>query len=407
MPVIERNPPEVTRMNICNPIDVYLSGGDKCRNAAYIWSATDALRLRNEFRILGDFLGTLPKHPAQNTFLTMPLVLNYEELHLGVTRGFLRVLRDDSKLDYVVPTADDVRRYYEQREKDREKFADEAIANQEQQRKKRMENGFDTKQKVKKKMKKLEQQNKISLDNPNEERLIGRKRKRPETEIHTTENERVDDEPPAKIARTDGFFGRVVGKVWNVLSNLFPRLTKKEVDVKEKVDGVVIEKVSSDDEEEEKEPSSEDIEKHAAVVLERRREQAKQAAVLETPCEAFERSNSEKVISEVVPKDVSPERVIARQIVFADLYDKGYTMSCGAKFGADYLAYAGDSQLFHASLAVIVMNSSETVSMHDVIALGRLGDSTKKRISLAYVHGDPKGEYEVRYVGVQWEETLP
>lgn len=102
------------------------------------------------------------------------------------------------------------------------------------------------------------------------------------------------------------------------------------------------------------------------------------------------------------PKGVSPERVHSRCAVFADLHDKGYYLSCGAKFGADFLAYAGDPQLFHAALAVVVVEANELISPLDVIALGRLGDSTKKRTILSFLDGA-----NVKYVGVQWEETLP
>jgi len=82
-------------------------------------------------------------------------------------------------------------------------------------------------------------------------------------------------------------------------------------------------------------------------------------------------------------------------------------MSCGAKFGADFLAYAGDPQLFHAALAIVVRDADDEVSPHDIVALGRLGDSTKKRTVLAYVETLPTGKEVVDYLGLQWEETLP
>ena len=102
---------------------------------------------------------------------------------------------------------------------------------------------------------------------------------------------------------------------------------------------------------------------------------------------------------------MTAERRKRRRRVFDHLRDKGYVMSCGAKFGADFLAYAGDPQLFHADLAVVVVDGHEAIGARDIVALGRLGDSTRKRTVLAWIDDSKKNL--VHYVGVQWEETLP
>lgn len=105
-------------------------------------------------------------------------------------------------------------------------------------------------------------------------------------------------------------------------------------------------------------------------------------------------------------------RARARQAVFDDLHQKGYSMSCGAKFGADFLAYAANPQLVHAALSVVVVESDTAVSARDVVALGRLGDSTRKRTVLAAPRWRADGKegdvcQHVEYIGIQWEETLP
>ena len=43
-----------------------------------------------------------------------------------------------------------------------------------------------------------------------------------------------------------------------------------------------------------------------------------------------------------------------RRAVFFDMHARGLTMTPGAKFGADYLAYPGDPMAYHASFAVRV-----------------------------------------------------
>ena len=41
-----------------------------------------------------------------------------------------------------------------------------------------------------------------------------------------------------------------------------------------------------------------------------------------------------------------------RYRVFLDLHTRGYTMTSGAKFGGDFLAYPGDPLLYHAQFTV-------------------------------------------------------
>lgn len=121
------------------------------------------------------------------------------------------------------------------------------------------------------------------------------------------------------------------------------------------------------------------------------------------PDEKVEDSDVKPFVGLPLPRDISLDRLALRQAVFSDLHDKGYFLSCGAKFGADFLAYPGSPQIFHGSLAVIAVMADEVVGARDVVSLGRLGDSTKKRTILAFLGNSST----VQYVGIQWEETLP
>lgn len=125
------------------------------------------------------------------------------------------------------------------------------------------------------------------------------------------------------------------------------------------------------------------------------RRQARNSALVTTATAARDDERFDPVVIELELKS-------EKMTVFEDLHQKGYYISCGGKFGTDFLAYAGSPQLFHAAFAVVVSHKDEPFSAREIVALGRLGDATRKRTLLAYV--TPSG---VRYVGIQWEETLP
>lgn len=354
------------RPGASEPVTVYLTAGSAAHRtgAAYIWDANEAGRLREEYRIIGDLVGTLPKHTAQNQYLSVPLVLSYVELHFGLQRGFLRMVRDD-RSDYCVPNATDVNAFYAYRTHAEEVHADTSLAHQAKQREKRQT----------------------------------RKRARPEN----------DDQqyPPSKIPRVateddTSILARFARVIRSTAHRLFPRLVHAPPPPP---DDAALEAAAA----RERALAAEVAENEARSAAEnsRRRQQAKMSTLVVTPTVGMDRVANARQAFKVCPKGISEARLNAQLLVFSDLYDKGYAMSCGAKFGADFLAYAGDPLLVHASLAVIVMDEHEPISMLDVVALGRLGDSTKKRTVLAFVHHKPKQAHEVRYVGVQWEETLP
>lgn len=94
-----------------------------------------------------------------------------------------------------------------------------------------------------------------------------------------------------------------------------------------------------------------------------------------------------------------------RFLVFRDLWRRGFYLTSGHKFGADFLAYAHDPCLFHAGLCVIVLNKNDILRPRDIISAGRLGVATKKRATLACVEDIEQGI--VSYRGIAWCEALP
>ncbi|KAJ8922973.1 hypothetical protein NQ315_001519 [Exocentrus adspersus] len=83
--------------------------------------------------------------------------------------------------------------------------------------------------------------------------------------------------------------------------------------------------------------------------------------------------------------------------VYRDLWEKGYYVTQGDKFGGDFLVYFGDPVCHHAVFIVRCVQAEETVTPTEVVAFGRLGTSVRKRAVLASLV-----EEKVAYVTINW-----
>ena len=89
--------------------------------------------------------------------------------------------------------------------------------------------------------------------------------------------------------------------------------------------------------------------------------------------------------------------------IFRDLWQRGLIITCGIKFGATYLTYAGEISVVHASSSVIALEKSEFIYPQDLVSFGRVGTSTKKRCLLAFI----KSNFCINYIGLKWNSDLP
>ncbi|KAF5365624.1 hypothetical protein D9758_003283 [Tetrapyrgos nigripes] len=86
--------------------------------------------------------------------------------------------------------------------------------------------------------------------------------------------------------------------------------------------------------------------------------------------------------------------------VFRDLWEQGYFMGGGIRFGGDYLIYPGDPLRYHSHFAATVIDSptSELRPM-EIVAHGRLGTATKKTHLFCGWDDEKK---EASYLSVEW-----
>mmetsp|Transcript_15697 Transcript_15697/g.39469 ORF Transcript_15697/g.39469 Transcript_15697/m.39469 type:complete len:261 (-) Transcript_15697:774-1556(-) len=90
-------------------------------------------------------------------------------------------------------------------------------------------------------------------------------------------------------------------------------------------------------------------------------------------------------------------------LIFRDLWQRGFILTCGIKFGSTYTAYAGNISFFHSCTSVFSLNYFNNIFSIDLISFGRVGTSTKKRTIFAFL----SKKLFVSYFGIKWLRDLP
>lgn len=394
------------------PIPVYrlVQGSGIPVNA--IWDPESAMQLRRLHALTGDLSGTMPKHPSQNQHLTIPLLLSEEEITYGVSNGTVSVFAETPS-SYAPPDETAVQAFYEERDAYVESHVEESVQHQRDERAKRREDTLPiSRKRTLREMEAGQKHDQNPFLNTSSESAACPK--------HGDENR----SPPVKKQRA-GFLNAFTSSLRHLLYTLTgtlcfpppnpevpPRVGEGLVD-RTDCDLVLAEKNTTPTTNSNPSTEVEDpllVENARREVLETKmRKQASTTVLIEAATAARDDENAKYLEVNPAPAGMLSPRARARQAVFNDLRKRGYSMTCGAKFGADFLAYATDPLLVHASLAVVVIDGDEDISTHDVIALGRLGDATRKRTVLAWSDDPSEGldVSHVNYVGIQWEETLP
>ncbi|XP_034942642.1 tRNA-splicing endonuclease subunit Sen34 [Chelonus insularis] len=81
----------------------------------------------------------------------------------------------------------------------------------------------------------------------------------------------------------------------------------------------------------------------------------------------------------------SPEENI-RYTVFKDLWERGFYVTYGDKFGGDFLAYPGDPIMFHSQYVITCKNGDDDLPILDLIGQCRVACSVRKTQVYAYIN---------------------
>ena len=90
--------------------------------------------------------------------------------------------------------------------------------------------------------------------------------------------------------------------------------------------------------------------------------------------------------------------------VLKSLWQKGFTLSCGIKFGCSFLAYAGNITDVHSYLSILLVPMHySNISPKLVVSFGRIGTITKK----FNIFANLDKFCCVKYTALRWHNNLP
>jgi len=105
-----------------------------------------------------------------------------------------------------------------------------------------------------------------------------------------------------------------------------------------------------------------------------------------------------KLVGEEIENEVLTSKQTTKDIVFNDLWERGYYLTSGEKFGGDFLVYPGDPLKFHSHYIAVCVDGDKPLTPQYLISKGRLGTNVKKIVLLCSVN--PEGT--VSYQQLQW-----
>lgn len=293
-------------------IDLVLSEGN-----VFVWSADDWLRLRKDYRIIGELAGCLPKLPRQDILAGLPMLLAPEEVALLLEKNFARLVRYSCLQK---PPTDSLKETFM-------KYRNTLFVQQEaclrEERKKQV----------------MVMMDKI---------VEGKKRK-----MLGVETSKKKVRKPLE-------------------GNLQEALKSIEVDRKELLE-----------EEMAKIPKLDESD-----------------ALIQTPTAyPWSRQNDVEVVEWKYPTNIQQQ---LRYKTFKDLWERGYYVTNGEKFGGDFLVYPGDPIMFHSQFIIQCKQKEEEMSITELIAQCRIGCHVRKTQVYAILcdHTD-----HVKYQSFQWAEN--
>jgi hypothetical protein len=424
------------RVSDLRPVQVVASG----HGAYFVWSITDAERLRCDFRIVGEWVGSAPNHVGQNQFLALPLALSAVEVALGLSEGFM-ILEWAPWTSYMAPSAELRDLFEKERETCRQEqlAADARLAEQ-----RRLQFMAEEEWRIARHRQRARHLSRkrhhgegegaepgllnVRTGNPEPLRLSQPSLSGPEVE----QNPQFlsDHQPSRKRARlwlgswplqaASRCLSSSAFHHW--FDTLHQRLDNAQAFWQRSMRALGA--FFSRDQQRHK------ISEHT-VDTEQQKLTGRQSTVgsvstqtteaarvrpyrirIHTGRAPYEKLETKSPVSTMVDgerfkKDSFWMEVMRsdRFLIFRDLWRRGFYLTTGHKFGADFLAYAHDPCLFHAGLCVTVMSKDDLFRPRDIISAGRLGVATKKRATLACVENVEQGL--VSYRGIAWCESLP
>jgi len=306
---------------------------------AYVWDVDDIATLRSHHHICGVLTGTLPHLSQQNVFLGVPLLLIPEEVVLLVDKG-LAILVDDQNAHHD-PSATELEKWNSERLrgiKEQSALAEEHEAREA-----------------------------LNPDRAMSEKAILKRKERGERKGRGKANHRDNNESLSTPSATESDADYIDA----ILASLRRELPRAGVARNSATPYTVhVPGASSAFE-------WYALSDHSFTTL----AAARDAGIWDYPETPLQR---------------------ARCAVFRDLWEQGYFIGGGIKFGGEYLVYPGDPLRYHSHFVASVIESpAAPLRPMEIVAHGRLGTATKKAHLLCEWDEDNKA---VTYYSVEWRD---
>lgn len=287
------------------------------RNNVFIWSAEDWLKLRRDYRIIGELIGCLPKKPRQDILSGLPLLLQPEEVTLLLEKSFARLVQYPCLQK---PPSDSLKEIF----------------------------------------------------------------KRYRNQLYIEQEECLRKERKKQVI---GMMDKIIeGKKRKILGiETRKKKAKKPLDpkVQEALDNIEINRQELLEEEMAKLPKLD-----------------KNEALIQTHT-VYPWSHKDD-IEMIEWKYPSSDEEKLRYETYKDLWEKGYYVTNGEKFGGDFLVYPGDPIMFHSQFIIQCKDRNEEIPITELAGQCRIACHVRKTRVYAFFS---ENESSIMYQSFQWAES--
>ncbi|KAG9288520.1 hypothetical protein G9A89_015726 [Geosiphon pyriformis] len=333
------------KSQISPPFKVHIS-----HKKAFVWDSDVIHELRSKYRIVGSLIGTLPRLPMQNQYFGLPSTLMSEEVTLLLSKV-------DSKKTHLQPTSDQVSEFNCLR-LDHQKYQELNYTRLYQEKRAK----FDRRLNDDTPSSSIDKQN--NLKSP-ENNMINMKSST-NSEVASVPQVLLDTLSSVNINDRENLKNENVKQPSSSMKNPVSKKPTKETTIK--FSPITIINTSSSL------FSWYDDKDYCITSI----EEANQTGLWTWP-------NTEK------------EKLHFK--IFNDLWNRGYFITNGIKFGGDYLLYQGDPLRHHGQLIASIVDIDFSISALDIITFGRLATNTKKSQILCSWDSQHN---EAVYICLQW-----
>ena len=368
--------------------------------SATIWDKDDVLKLKKELRIPGVLIGSLTRKPWQNQVMSLPLILTPDEVTLLIEKGYAVLI--DRRQYSSIPTTNEVVEYFVKlRQQSHLEQIKIFVKDREEKKQiycKRDKQCFEAGKNSTDK-KNGSPQSDILIKTFEDDAVMLSKDIQNDTRIKQETNETKQDVNQVTVGALE--FPATLGNSYLQADRILDKQVKEQAECvhsKTNIPGVILsEKTTKTDH------GNETTERAIIEITETDMQYYSKSTWIHIPtsCPGLARNNLDfhykTSVTWQYPRTLTEKRNYA---VYKDLWEKGYFITTGEKFGCDFLVYPGDPSRYHSHFIVIVIPSSRKMTSMELLAYGRLGSGVKKSVLLATVNETTN--QSVEYQSISW-----